>query len=195
MAYGLLWLLGYVVGAIPFGLLLSRVFGQGDIREQGSGNIGATNVYRQGGKVLGIATLLLDAAKGAVPLLLLRRFLDLEPAVVAGMAVALFLGHCFPVYLRFRGGKGVATALGIYLVLAPAAVVGALLVFMAVVWRWRYVSLGSISAAVAMPFFMAVGAPPWPLLLATIVIAALVIARHHANIARLWQGEEKRFKA
>jgi glycerol-3-phosphate acyltransferase PlsY len=135
-----LLILSYLVGAIPCGMLLTKLAGLGDIR---NANIGATNVYRVGGRRLGIFTLILDALKGALPVFIAVQ-IGFSPVEVALVAAATFLGHCYPVYLGFKGGKGVATGLGIYLVLSPLAVLIALLVFGAVLWRWRYVSLASI---------------------------------------------------
>ena len=190
----------YLVGAIPSGVLLTRIAGTADIRSQGSGNVGATNVYRVAGKRLGILTLVADVLKGVLPLLLVRflvadGILNSPPGALLEYltALALFLGHCYPVYLGFKGGKGVATALGVFLVLAPVALLPSLGTFILVLWRWRYVSLASISAAAVMP--IAVFASGYPAVLAGVtgVIAAMVIYRHSANIQRLLQGSENRF--
>lgn len=190
----------YLVGAIPSGVLLTRIAGTADIRSQGSGNVGATNVYRVAGKRLGILTLVADVLKGVLPLLLVRFLVadgilnSTSGALLEYLtALALFLGHCYPVYLGFKGGKGVATALGVFLVLAPVALLPALGTFILVLWRWRYVSLASISAAAVMP--IAVFASGYPAVLAGVtgVIAAMVIYRHSANIQRLLQGSENRF--
>ncbi len=144
----------YLLGSIPFGLLLSKLFGGADIRSVGSGNIGATNVARAAGPLAGTLTLLLDTGKGALAVFLAMR-LSNESAtwmMIAGLCV--LLGHCFPIWLGFRGGKGVATALGVFLVLCPLAALGALILFVLVVIYWRFVSLGSISAAAAMPLLV-----------------------------------------
>lgn len=144
----------YLLGSVPFGLLLGKMVGV-DVRREGSGNIGATNVGRLLGKKLGVATLAADMLKGVVPMLLAGRLLagrgEEEALVVALCGLAAFLGHLFPVYLRFQGGKGVATALGVFLYLSPLAAVGAIAVFMLVLLNWGYVSLASLSAAFFMP--------------------------------------------
>jgi glycerol-3-phosphate acyltransferase PlsY len=189
-----LLILSYLVGAIPCGLVLTKLAGLGDIRSAGSGNIGATNVYRVGGRRLGIFTLILDALKGVVPVFVAIQ-IGLSPVEVALVAALTFLGHCYPVYLGFKGGKGVATGLGIYLVLSPLAVLIALLVFGAVLWRWRFVSLASISAAAVIPFLVLGIEGSFPLFLATLFIAAMVIFRHRGNIERLLDGSENRFQA
>lgn len=188
-------LAAYLIGAIPSGVLLTRLAGVGDVRQHGSGNIGATNVYRVAGKRLGVLTLVADLLKGLLPLSVLSLTAACSPAQLALVAVALFVGHCYPVYLRFKGGKGVATALGIYLFLSPAATAVALAVFAAVLWRWRYVSLASISAAAVIPLFVFLFTPSLPLLLATLLIAGGVIYRHSTNIKRLLDGTENRFKS
>lgn len=185
-------LIAYLVGAIPTGLLLTRLTGGGDIRKTGSGNIGATNVYRTSRK-LGVLTLIGDALKGVLPVLAVITLLDFDHAATGAVAVAAFLGHCFPIYLGFKGGKGVATALGIYLVLSPLAVLGAFLLFAGLVWKWGYISLGSISAAAAIPLFVWLTRGSLPLLLATLVISSIVILRHRPNIQRLLHGTENKF--
>lgn len=185
----------YLIGAIPTGLLLTRLTGNGDIRQAGSGNIGATNVYRTAGRKLGILTLIGDALKGLLPVLFASAAFHLPPLQVGLVAIAAFLGHCYPVYLGFKGGKGVATALGIFLVLSPLAVLVAFVVFAVLLWKWRYVSLGSIAAAAAIPGLVYLFERSLPLLMATLVISAIVILRHRANIERLLNGTENRFKA
>ena len=190
-----LFILGaYLIGAIPTGVLLTRLAGIGDVRQAGSGNIGATNVYRVAGRRLGILTLVGDALKGMLPVLVAAGFLHLSGTQTAMVAAAAFLGHCYPVYLGFKGGKGVATALGIYLVLSPLAVLGALLIFAAILWKWRYVSLGSITAAVTTPVLILLVERSLPLFLATLFISAMVVLRHRVNIERLLNGTESRFK-
>lgn len=200
--------LAYLLGSIPFGYLLVRVFRHQDVRASGSGNIGATNVARAGGKALGIATLLLDCLKGTAAVLLafqIARHTPLTGAAVnpraaafdlaSAAAIFAILGHVFPIWLRFRGGKGVATALGVFLVLSPRSVACALLVFAAVFALTRFVSLSSILAAAAIPlaayFFVPLRAP-WPAA-AFLGIPLLVIAKHHTNIRRLLAGTESRF--
>jgi acyl phosphate:glycerol-3-phosphate acyltransferase len=188
----------YLLGSIPFGLLLARLFGGGDVRKAGSGNIGATNVARVVGPLAGILTLVFDTAKGAAAVWLSGRVTNESATwmMVAGFAV--LLGHCFPVWLKFRGGKGVATALGVFLVLCPLAAVSALLLFLICVAYWRYVSLGSVAAAAAMPlltYFLWAPhhAPPIIIDASTLAIALLVIYKHDGNLQRLVEGTEPRF--
>ena len=184
----------YLIGSIPFGLVVTRLAGVGDIRQAGSGNIGATNVYRTAGRRLGILTLLLDALKGALPLYFCKLYLPLDETQVGLIALALFLGHCFPIYLRFKGGKGVATALGVFLVLNPLAVLDALLLFVFIVWKSRYVSMGSISAACVMPLLIYIHQKSLPLFLAALAIGLVVIIRHRENIERIARGTESKLK-
>lgn len=196
MAAFLLLLLGaYLIGAIPSGVILTRLAGVGDVRQAGSGNIGATNVYRVAGRRLGIITLICDALKGVLPLAVLLAIGGHSPAQLALVAAAAFLGHCYPVYLGFKGGKGVATALGIFLVLSPLAVLGAFLVFAGMLWKWRYVSLASITAAAVVPLFILLAEQSFSLFLASVFISGMVILRHRANIERLRNGTESRFRA
>jgi len=149
--------LAYLLGSIPFGLVLTKIFGGADIRKSGSGNIGATNVARVVGPAAGILTLLLDAAKGAAAVWLAGHFAEHRAAPMMLAGVAALVGHCFPVWLKFKGGKGVATALGVFAMLAPLAVLAAAVFFFVVVLLWRYVSLGSVSAAAGL-FFVGAGA-------------------------------------
>ena len=183
----------YIVGSIPTGLLLARASGV-DIRATGSGNIGATNVYRTLGRTVGIATLLGDCLKGLVPVLVARKLGFADPWVAA-VGLAAFLGHVYTIFLGFKGGKGVATALGVFLGVSPLSVLGALALFIGIVAATRYISLGSIVAAAAMPFLVA-AVERRPLLVGmTLVIAVIVIAKHRENIRRLREGTENRFKA
>jgi glycerol-3-phosphate acyltransferase PlsY len=189
---------GYLLGAVPFGLLLSKVFVGKDVREHGSGNIGATNVSRVVGPTAGILTLALDTCKGAAAVWLGARWNDHAAAAMMFAGLAALLGHCFPVWLKFKGGKGVATALGVFLVLCPLAALAAFIVFLLVVFFWRYVSLGSLSAAAAMPlliyFLWAPGhAPPPAITLGTIFAAALIFYKHDANMQRLVDGTEPKY--
>ncbi len=193
-SFVLTFIAAYLIGAIPCGVILSRVAGLGDIRQSGSGNIGATNVYRIGGRRLGIITLVGDALKGVLPVAF-ALVVDFSALYVALIAAAAFVGHCFPVYLRFKGGKGVATALGIFLVLSPASVLLAFLVFAGTLWAWRYVSLSSISAAVVIPFLILLFERSWPLFGVALFISAMVTLRHRSNIERLLNGTESRFRA
>lgn len=190
--------LAFFLGSIPFGYLLFRLRTGGDIRQQGSGNIGATNVLRTAGRALGLLTLALDAAKGWFALYLVLR--AAAPAWAIGTALLLvILGHVYSPWLRFRGGKGVATALGAFLALAPWALLVTLGIFALVAWFWRYVSLASICACLALPLLLLTplqGAADRPVIrLFAAAVAALIIARHHANIARLLRGTENRLGA
>jgi glycerol-3-phosphate acyltransferase PlsY len=196
-------LLAYLLGSIPFGYLVVRVAGGGDVRETGSGGTGATNVTRRAGKWAGLLTLLLDALKGAAAVLVARWLLSdgvVADWWVAACALAVVVGHVFPVWLGFRGGKGVATGLGVFVVLAPLAVLCALVVFVAVVRATRYVSLGSIAAAALIPLAVwllglrAAGENRIPLLTAATLGGALIIFMHRANIGRLARGEENKLK-
>jgi glycerol-3-phosphate acyltransferase PlsY len=190
----LAWILGaYLLGSIPTGLLLGKLYGI-DVRKEGSGNIGATNLYRTMGRKVGIITLIGDCLKGLLPVLLGWQLGMGEP-LQAWIGLAAFCGHVFSILLLFKGGKGVATALGVYLALAPLAVLAALGVFILLVAIWRYISLGSIAAAAAMPLIIWFSPHSQELLIATAVISAIVIIKHHANISRLVAGTESKFKA
>jgi acyl phosphate:glycerol-3-phosphate acyltransferase len=189
----------YLLGTIPFGIIFARLFGASDVRKAGSGNIGATNVARVAGPIPGILTLLADAAKGALAVWLAAYSTQSSQwMILAG--IAALLGHCFPVWLRFKGGKGVATALGVFAVLSPVAALTALIFFGVVLVVWRFVSLASISAAAAMPlliyFLWAPGhAPPLPVIFGTLFASALVIYKHDANLQRLVEGTEPRISS
>ena len=189
----LLLLSAYLLGSIPTGLLLAKAAGV-DIRATGSGNIGATNVYRTLGRSVGVLTLVGDCLKGLLPVLL-ARYLQLPEVWIAAIGLAAFLGHVYTIFLGFKGGKGVATALGVFLGIAPLAVLGALVIFVAIVWQWRFVSLGSIAAAAAMPGLVALVSNRPAYVLMTVMIAALVVWKHKENIKRLREGTESKFKA
>jgi glycerol-3-phosphate acyltransferase PlsY len=196
---GLLVLLGYVLGSIPFGYLLVRARSGGDVRSMGSGNIGATNVARTAGMSIGVATLLLDAGKGYLAVWLAGHFSGGNIRIMMYAGLAAILGHVFPVWLKFSGGKGVATALGVFLMISWAAVAAAVAVFAIVVLFSRYVSLASVSAAAALPLLVyllyAPGhAPPAAVTAGTLLAAALVIVKHRENIERLMAGTEPRFE-
>lgn len=184
--------LAYLLGSIPFGLLLTRRLARMDVRRIGSGNIGATNVARAAGKKIAAWVLLLDAAKGFVPVALARWLLPPEQeGWVAAVGMAAFLGHLFPVFLRFRGGKGVATGLGVSLAVAPLAAVAGVLTWGVVVSFSRKSSLGSLCGA-GVALAAAAGARSPPTILALIAaMALLVVVRHQANIRRLLRGEER----
>ncbi len=187
-----LWVAGgYLAGSIPFALLVSRAMGLPDPRTYGSGNIGATNVLRSGSRRAALATLAGDAAKGWIAVLVARAVLGDDP-LVALVGIAAFLGHVFPVWLRFRGGKGVATAAGVLIAFDWRLGLGVLAVWLAVVALTRYSSLAAIVAALAAPFMAWLvdggGVLPW----AVAVMSAVLVARHHANIGKLLRGEESR---
>ena len=194
----------YLLGSIPFGYLVVKLSGGGDVRETGSGGTGATNVTRRAGRGAGLLTLALDAAKGAAAVLLARTLLAGEFGVNSWVAAASVLagaGHCFPVWLGFRGGKGVATGLGVFLSLAPLVVLCALPVFLAAVALTRYVSLGSVLTAASLPLLVwALGGRAYPrewlapLLAASAAGGALIVLMHRANIARLLKGTENKLR-
>jgi glycerol-3-phosphate acyltransferase PlsY len=221
--YIIVAIIAYLLGSIPFGYILVRFFKKQDVRTLGSGNIGATNVVRSGAKGLGIATLILDAAKGYAAVWIGAQFFlrshmmtgslseignlpssglqamegNFRDAFIAAALAAVFaiLGHMYPVWLKFKGGKGVATGVGVFLALAPAAVGLVLVIFIAIVWFSRYVSLGSIVATAAFPLlawllYRNSRAPV--IFLAAAIGALLIIARHHQNIRRLLSGTEHR---
>ncbi|APG48433.1 glycerol-3-phosphate 1-O-acyltransferase PlsY [Phaeobacter porticola] len=184
----LLWaVIGYGFGSIPFGLLLTRIMGLGNLRDIGSGNIGTTNVLRTGSKKAAALTLLLDGGKGAVAVLLARAFAGEDAAQLAGLTA--FLGHCFPIWLRFQGGKGVATFLGLMLALAWPVGVACCLTWLATAYFSKISSMGAIMSAVAAPFWcLLLGAPATAVLAS--VLAALILLRHKENILRLRLGTE-----
>jgi acyl phosphate:glycerol-3-phosphate acyltransferase len=217
--------IAYLLGSIPFGYLVVHAKQGGDVRQTGSGGTGATNVSRRAGKGAGVITLLLDASKGAAASMIAKLLLGLPVLIegghrgpplqviinggqplqhaywwVAGAAVAVIVGHMFPVWLGFRGGKGVATGVGVFLVLAPLAVVGAGVIFVLIVWRTRYVSLGSIVAAAAIPLFVLLdnyfhpSLEFAPLITAATAGATLIIFAHRGNIGRLIEGSESKFR-
>ena len=185
----------YLITAIPTGIVLAKVMGYEDVRQKGSGNIGATNVYRVAGKLPGILTLLGDIAKGALPLLAITLWLNPTPGQLGLLALIAIVGHCYPVYLGFRGGKGVATALGIFLVLSPLAVLFAAIVFAVSVGISRFISLGSVLAALAMPLSILLLGLPKEIFAGSLCIAILIVWRHRTNISRLLDGTENRFKS
>lgn len=184
--------LAYLVGSIPFGLLLGKMAGV-DVRGSGSRNIGATNVTRLAGKKFGVFTLILDAAKGLLPMAAAQAA-GASAEIVLLCGAAAFVGHCYPVYLRFRGGKGVATALGVFLFLDPVAVAGGILLFVVVVALSGYVSLGSLSAAALVALLVLFRQGPGLACFLAFFVAGLIWLKHHENIGRLLAGEEKSFK-
>jgi glycerol-3-phosphate acyltransferase PlsY len=209
-------IVAYLLGSLPFGYLIVRATQGADIRETGSGGTGATNVSRRAGKAAGVVTLLLDALKGAAAIAIARMLLGLPVLAserhaaavienadwwVGAAAIAVLLGHIFPIWLRFRGGKGVATGVGVFLMLAPIAVAFAAVIFVLVVWRTRYVSLGSMLAVISIPVFVLVeNAFIWrvqsleSLMAAAIIGSALIVFAHRDNIGRLMNRTESRFE-
>lgn len=189
-------LIAYVLGSIPFGFLIVKARGS-DIRKEGSGNIGAANVARNAGAVAGILTLLLDAAKGYAAVFIAERWAHGDMRWVMSAALAAVIGHMFPIWLGFKGGKGVATGLGVFLPICAEAVGIAAILWIAFVLCWRYSSLGSIAAAVALPILVyllyAPGRAPAPFVtVGTILISILVLVKHRPNIERLVAGTESR---
>lgn len=191
----------YFLGSIPFGYLIVQARAGADIRETGSGGTGATNVSRRVGKGAGVLTLILDALKGVAAIYIGTSILGESSWAIAGAAILVIIGHMYPIWLGFRGGKGVATGVGVFLVLAPFAVMFAGVIFLAVVVLTRYVSLGSITAAATIPLFVwlqhGLISPVgnlWPTMCAAVIGAALMIFAHRGNVQRLMQGTESKFK-
>jgi glycerol-3-phosphate acyltransferase PlsY len=198
MFSGLL-IFAYLLGSIPWGLILTRVFAGDDIRQKGSGNIGATNVSRQAGVIPGLLTLAGDIFKGAVPVylaLLVWGPIDGSGAAYVSLVLlAAFSGHLYPIYLRFRdGGKGVATAAGCFAVLSPAAVLAAGGVFLAVLVLSRRVSVGSLSAAAILPFAIWIDADSAILAASAVIVALFIFLRHRDNLKRLLAGKEPQLR-
>lgn len=189
-----LLLVAYLLGGIPFGYLLVRLKTGRDVRDLGSGNIGATNVARTTGKAIGIGTLVLDIGKGWLAVWLMGAYGSPDPFWLALAALTVILGHAFPVFLKFQGGKAVASFVGAFLYLAPLPLLAITVVFVATVWRTRYVSLGSILGAALFPFAVwMIDHPPtlWPILAAALG-GGFIIWRHRGNIARLRAGTENK---
>lgn len=195
-------ILAYLLGSIPFGYLIVKLKSGADIRETGSGATGATNVSRKAGKGAGVATLAFDALKGFAAVWV-ARWLTGEAGtswVIAGAAVLAVIGHCFPIWLKFKAGKGVATGLGVFLAITPLAVLAAFSVFVLVVWRTRFISLGSIIAAAFVPIWTLIQhalinpMPDFaPTLTALCLASAIIIVKHSENIKRLMAGAENKF--
>lgn len=184
----------YCLGSIPFALLLARRWGFADLRLVGSGNLGAANVLRASGVKAGILVAVLDVAKGAASVLVAQRFLGGAGAPAAA-GLAAVVGHIYPVWLRFRGGKGVATACGVFSVLTPLALPPVAMIFLATVWATRYISLGSVVASLALPpVAYATGSQP-AVLAAALAAATLVVFRHRSNLMRVRSGTERRVGA
>lgn len=190
-------LASYLIGAVPFGLLIGRLVGA-DVRMAGSGNIGATNVGRVLGKKLGILTLLCDVTKGFLPVWAAAHLLPSSSAnrelIVVSCGLAAVVGHMFPLYLKFKGGKGVATALGVFLALSPWSILISVLVFAAAVAGSGYVSVGSLVASGLIPLWLWIMGESSPILVAAIAIVFLIWCKHSSNIGRLLRGEEKTWR-
>ncbi len=184
----------YLIGSVPFALLLARRWGAGDLRRVGSGNLGAANVLRATGVRAGILVAVLDATKGVASVMLAERFTG-NAAAPAAAGLAAIIGHVYPVWLRFRGGKGVATACGVFSVLTPLAIPPALAIFVVAVWATKYISLGSTLASVALPPLAYAMGSPAPAVGAAFGASAIIVFRHRSNLRRLRRGTERRINA
>jgi glycerol-3-phosphate acyltransferase PlsY len=182
----------YLLGSIPVGVVLSKLKGQ-DPRKAGSGNIGATNVMRTVGKGLGALTLAGDIAKGFLPTWIAIHY-DQSAVVVAACGLAAFIGHVWPIYLGFKGGKGVATALGLFLALKPAVIPILIIVFVVVLFKWRYVSLGSLVGTALMPILLFLFSSPLEYIVASLIVGLLIYYKHRDNMKRLLAGKENKFR-
>lgn len=188
-------IVAYLVGGIPFGYLLVRWKTGEDVREKGSGNIGATNVLRTTGRAVAVATLALDIAKGLFAVWLADKLSGGSPVWMSLAALAVMAGHAFPVFLKFQGGKAVASFIGAFLYLTPVPMIAVLIVFVIVVAATRQISMGSIVAAGSLPLATwLIEHPPWIVILATLVAAVFIIYRHRANIERIRSGTESVFR-
>jgi len=181
----------YLVGSIPTAIVLAKLFSREDIRNSGSGNIGATNATRILGKKFGALTLLGDMLKGFLPVCA-GTLIFCAPELTALFGLAAFLGHLFPIYLKFKGGKGIATAFGIFLYLAPAIILIELVIFVLVAFLWRYISLASLTASATLPLLLLFVSCPPPVILLSVIMAILTFIKHPANIKRLFTGTENR---
>jgi glycerol-3-phosphate acyltransferase PlsY len=195
-------LFGYLLGSVPTGLLLTKLFSKIDPRKLGSKNIGATNIFRTAGRTLGILTLVGDVLKGMIPITIAMKWGLTDQwglshhvwIAIAGLSSCL--GHIFPLFLGFKGGKGVATALGVYLPISVTSVLIECFFFLGIVWKWRFISLGSITCALTIPIFIAFfRSDSKAYFVLSVVIAALILYRHQENIVRLFQGTENKWKA
>jgi len=187
-------LFGYLLGSVPTGLLLTKLFSKVDPRKTGSKNIGAANIFRTAGKSLGILTLVGDLLKGAIPVVTAIQW-GASDLWIAISGLTPILGHIFPIFLGFKGGKGVATALGVYLVISPIAVLIEFLIFAGIVWKWRFISLGSITCAITISILIAFfRSDSQAYFIVSVMIAALILYRHQSNISRLLQGTENRWR-
>ena len=188
----------YLLGSIPFGKLIAKRVARINITQRGSGNIGATNVARELGITWGLVTLLLDMLKGFLPAFfyahyILQAGIEFETCLSA-IGLSALLGHQFSIFMRFRGGKGVATAIGIYLVISPLACLIAVIVFILTVYKWDFVSLGSMLAAIVMPGLLALFGKSQPLVTTSIIVTALIYLKHKGNIKKLFKGKERKWR-
>ena len=186
--------LAYLIGSVPFALLVARKWGAKDLRRVGSGNLGAANVLRASGVTAGVLVALLDVGKGVAGVLVAAR-LDGSNAAPAVAGLAAIVGHIYPVWLRFRGGKGVATACGVFAALAPVALPLALAVFLLSAWLTKYISVGSVLASAALPPIAYAMGASMPIVIAASAAAMLIVFRHRSNLARVWLGTERRIGA
>jgi acyl phosphate:glycerol-3-phosphate acyltransferase len=184
----------YLIGSIPFALVLARTWGGADLRAVGSGNLGAANVMRASGVAAGVLVALLDMAKGAASVWIAER-VGAGPALPAAAGVAAIVGHIYPIWLKFRGGKGVATACGVFSMLTPLALPPALAIFAVVVWLTKYVSLGSVLASLALPPLAYALGSPASSVVASLAAASMIVFRHRSNVGRLRTGTERRIGA
>jgi glycerol-3-phosphate acyltransferase PlsY len=194
-------LFGYLLGSVPTGLLLTKLFSKVDPRKIGSKNIGATNIFRTVGRSLGILTLIGDVLKGVIPTVMAMYWVPADQwglsrdVWIALAGLSPLLGHVFSIFLGFKGGKGVATALGFYLPISTVPVLIELLIFAGIVWKWRYISLGSIICAITIPILIAFFRDDsQAYFIVSVMIAALILYRHQSNISRLLQGTENKWK-
>jgi glycerol-3-phosphate acyltransferase PlsY len=187
-------LLAYLIGSIPFALLLARRWGASDLRLVGSGNLGAANVMRASGVTAGLVVAALDVGKGAASVWLAER-LSTGAGVTAVAGFAAIVGHIYPVWLRFRGGKGVATACGVFSILTPLAVPPAIAIFAAALWMTEYISLGSVLASMALPPIAYALGSPAPTVAAAVAASIIIVFRHRSNVVRLRTGTERRLGA
>ena len=192
-------LFGYLLGSVPTGIILTRFFSKTDPRKAGSQNIGATNIYRTAGKTLGVLTLAGDTLKGVIPIWMATLWSQhdlwgIPDLWITLMGLSPIVGHIFPIFLGFKGGKGVATGLGIYLVVSPISVLIEALLFAFIVWKWRIVALGSITCAITIPVLIAFfRSDSQAYFILSVIIAALILYRHQSNIARIIQGTENKW--
>lgn len=194
LAFSILFTLGaFLLGSIPFGRLIGQWVTGIDITQRGSGNIGATNVARVIGVKWGILTLLLDGLKGFLPLFLFPLLFQESEIILALTGLSALLGHQYSVYLRFRGGKGFATALGVYLALSPPACLASLLVFVITVYGWRYISVGSMVSSCIMPLMLLVLGESSVLITLTLIMAVMICVNHRDNLCRLAKGQERKW--